>query len=143
MTPQTTTFGCGPAPDQATDHATDQAADRAEDRERGRGGREMVERCQGPPALQHQSEAADIALNRQTLRQGSERIMQRPNDDRGHSGRRRETRFGGVRFVGIFVPWQAVALTLAVVVGLTAFATTRGSDPGKVRVEQASSDSPA
>ena len=59
------------------------------------------------------------------------------------SGRLDERRSGGVRFVGIFVPWQAVAFTLTVVVVLTALVSRGGSDPDTVRVEQTASEAPA
>jgi hypothetical protein len=49
----------------------------------------------------------------------------------------REAKVAGIRLVGIFVPWQAVALTLAVVVGLTSVAILR-SGGSTVRVEQSS-----
>lgn len=48
---------------------------------------------------------------------------------------RREAKVAGIRLVGIFVPWQAVALTLAVVMGLTSVALLR-SGSSTVRVEQ-------
>jgi len=70
--------------------------------------------------------------------------MQDPDtNDSDRRLKRRETRHGGIRFVGIFVPWQAVALTLALLVGVTAVAASRDSGPGAVRVEQASSDATA
>jgi hypothetical protein len=58
------------------------------------------------------------------------------NDDR----QRREGKLGGVRLVGVFVPWQGMALILAVVIGLTAIVTLRASDDGVVRVEQTASE---
>ena len=66
--------------------------------------------------------------------------MNRPNSEIEPPRKRRETRFAGIRLVGIFVPWQAVALTLGLVVALTAVAVLRGSNGGTVRVEQASAD---
>jgi hypothetical protein len=56
------------------------------------------------------------------------------------NGLRRDRRLGGVRLVGIFVPWQAVALTLAVVVALTGLAVGRWTAAGEARVHLAATD---
>src|SRR5207248_10162786 len=55
-------------------------------------------------------------------------------------GPRRERRFGGVRLVGIFVPWQAVALTLGLVVALTGLAVGRWTAGGETRVHLSAAD---
>jgi hypothetical protein len=60
--------------------------------------------------------------------------------DEGRSHRAREGRFAGVRLVGIFVPWQAVALTLAVVVALAGLTGVRLTGGGETRVELTSAD---
>ena len=59
------------------------------------------------------------------------------------SSQHEERRAGGVRLVGIFVPWQAVALTLTLVVVLTVLVSREGSDPGIVRIEQTASQAQA
>jgi hypothetical protein len=61
------------------------------------------------------------------------------DSDQDQDGMRREGRLGGVRLVGIFVPWQAVALTLAVVVGMTALAVGRWTG-GETQVHLTSAD---
>jgi hypothetical protein len=63
-----------------------------------------------------------------------------PESDLEPEGMRREGRLGGVRLVGIFVPWQAVALTLAVVVGTTALAVGRWTAGGEARVHLAAAE---
>jgi hypothetical protein len=59
-------------------------------------------------------------------------------DPNPRGSRRRETRFAGLRLVGIFVPWQAVALTLAVVVTLAGLAAVRFAQRGDVSVHLSS-----
>ena len=62
--------------------------------------------------------------------------------EQGPDGLRREGRLGGVRLVGIFVPWQAVALTLVVVVGITALAVGGWTAPSDTRVHLTAADDP-
>ena len=71
------------------------------------------------------------------------KVCWRPADTSGmrqndEPRRGRESRFAGLRLVGIFVPWQAVALTLAVVVALAGLAGARWAGGGKTRVDLAS-----
>lgn len=60
--------------------------------------------------------------------------------DRPKSFRSHEGRVGGVRLVGLWIPWQAVVGVIAIVVGLTAFAvkSPRGGD--EVSFRAASTD---
>jgi hypothetical protein len=80
----------------------------------------------GPGARQPPDVSRRLLLLRNDLPSKDLYWLSRTSEsERDQDGMRREGRLGGGRLVGIFVPWQAVALTLAVVVGITALAVGR------------------
>jgi hypothetical protein len=59
----------------------------------------------------------------------------RPRNFRNHEGR-----VGGVRLVGLWIPWQAAIGVLVIVIGLTALAVSRSDGQREVTFRQTSND---